>query len=293
MFDVSKERIVGIALVALLSAGCGGGEGGGGSAGGGDEGGGDAPAPAATPVDAATAGNLMGTVAFEGAIPEMAAIDMSEEATCADKHSSPPMSEEVVVGNGDRLANVFVYVSEGLGDLTFPTPAEPVQMDQNGCVYIPHVLGVMANQDINIKNSDAVLHNINASPETNRGFNFGQPVVNMESTRSFPLAEVMIPVRCDVHGWMSSYIGVMDHPYYAVSGESGEFSLETLPPGDYTITAWHERYGVQTEVVTVATGETADVTFIFSESMAGRPVPMGEPVDMHDHGSQQVAAGGQ
>ena len=293
MFDVSKERIVGIALVALLSVGCGGGEGGGSSAGGGDEGGGDAPAPAASPVDAATAGNLSGTVAFEGAVPEMAVIDMTEEPPCADKHSTPPLVEEVVVGNGDRLANVFIYVSEGLGDLTFPTPTEPVQLDQNGCVYAPHDLGVMAGQDITIKNSDAVLHNINASPATNRGFNFGQPVANMESTRSFPAAEVMIPVRCDVHGWMGAYIGVVDHPYYAVTGESGEFSLETLPPGDYTITAWHERYGVQTEAVTVVTGETADVTFVFSESMAGRPVPMSEPVDMHEQGGHQVAAGGQ
>ena len=286
-----KERFLTVALVALLAAGCGGGDGGGSA--GGDAGGGDAPAaPAASPVDAATAGNISGTIAFEGAAPEMATIDMSEEAACADKHSGAVMVEEVVVGDG--LANVFVYVSAGPHEgLAFPTPGDAVVVDQVGCVYTPHVIGVQAGQDILIRNSDPVLHNINASPETNRGFNFGQPVEGMESTRSFPLAEVMVPVRCDVHGWMSAYIGVVDHPYYSVSGANGQFSLETLPPGDYTVTAWHERYGVQTEQVTVATGETADVTFTFGESMAGRPVPLGEPVDFHDHGSTQQAPAGQ
>ena len=163
-------------------------------------------------------------------------------------------------------------------------------MDQDGCVYRPHILGVMSGQDITIRNSDGLLHNINASPEVNRGFNFGQPV-NMESNRSFPAAEVMIPVRCDVHGWMTSFIGVVDHPFYSVTSDSGEFSLDTLPPGDYTITAWHERYGVQEAAVTVVTGETADVTFVFSESMAGGHVPMGEPVDLHDHATTSVAEG--
>lgn len=287
----SGERFVSIGLAALLAVGCGGGDSGG--AGGGDAGGGQAAAPAASPVDAATAGSLTGTIAFEGAVPEMATIDMSEEMTCADKHSDPVMSPEVVVGEGAGLANVFVYVSAGLESLSFPTPSDPVVMDQNGCEYHPHVLGVMANQDILIRNSDAVLHNINASPETNRGFNFGQPVEGMESTRSFPLAEVMVPVRCDVHGWMSAYLGVVDHPYHTVSGTAGEFSLETLPPGDYTITAWHERYGEQTEQVTITTGGTADVTFTFSESMAGRPVPMGEPVDLHgDHSTLHSAPAG-
>ncbi len=284
-----KERFVSIALASLLAVGCGG-DGGGGSAGG-EAAGGEAAAPAASPVDAATAGNVSGMVAFEGAAPEMAEIDMSEEAACAEKHTGPVMAQEVVVGDG--LANVFVYVSAGLEALSFPTPGDAVQMDQDGCIYTPHVLGVMANQDILIRNSDPVLHNINASPETNRGFNFGQPVEGMESTRSFPLAEVMIPVRCDVHGWMSAYVGVVDHPYYSVSDGSGGFSLETLPPGDYTVTAWHERYGTQTAQVTVATGETAEVMFTFSESMAGRPVPLGEPVDFHDHGSIQSAPAGQ
>lgn len=281
MYDLSRERFIGIALAVALAAGCGGGESGGGGAAG-EGGGGEAAAPAASPVDASTAGNVAGTMVFEGAAPEMAPIDMSEEPACAEKHSTPPLHQEVVVGDG-TLANVFVYVSAGLESLTFPTPAASVLIDQNGCEYHPHVLGVMAGEELTIRNSDPVLHNINASPEVNRGFNFGQPVEGMESKRSFAMPEVMIPVRCDVHGWMSAYIGVVDNPYYDVSAVDGTFSLETLPPGTYTLSAWHERYGVQTQEVTVATGETANVTFTFSESMAGRPVPLGEPIDLHDH----------
>ena len=265
------------ALVTLLAAGCGGGDGGG--SGSGDSGSGSMAME--NPVDAATAGNIAVTVVFEGDAPAMDAIDMSDEQVCADKHASTPMAEEVVVDDGS-LANVFVYVKEGLEGLQFPTPG-PALLDQDGCTYIPHVLGVMTGQDITIRNSDGLLHNINASPTEQRGFNTSQPM-NMESTRSFRTAEVMVPVRCDVHGWMNAYIGVLEHPYHSVSGSDGSFDLSTLPPGDYVIEAWHERYGTQTQNVTVATGETAEITFTFSASMASAVVPLGEAVDLHDHG---------
>ncbi len=270
---IELRRVIAPALVALLAVGCGGGDGGGSSSGGG-------AAAVENPVDAATAGNIAGSIVFEGDAPAMAVIDMSAEEVCADKHSTPPTADEVVVSDG-MLANVFVYVKEGLENLTFPTPAATL-LDQDGCTYIPHVLGVMADQDITIRNSDGVLHNINASPTEQRGFNTSQPTT-MESTRSFGTVEVMIPVRCDVHGWMTAYIGVLAHPYHSVSGSDGSFDLSTLPPGDYVIEAWHERYGVQTQNVTVATGETAEVTFTFDASMAGAVVPLGEPVDLHDH----------
>ncbi len=245
-------------LMLLVMAGCGGGDGGdgGGGAGGG--------AAVENPVDAATAGNIAGSVVFEGAVPSMDDIDMSSESACAAKHASTPMVQEVVVNSNGTLANVFVYVQEGLESLQFPTP-EAVLLNQDGCVYLPHVLGVMAGQDITIRNSDGLLHNINASPDINRGFNSSQPV-NMETTRSFATAEVMVPLRCDVHGWMNAYVGVLDHPYHSVSNSSGAFNLSTLPPGDYVIEAWHERYGTQTQNVTVTTGQTAEVTFTFSAS---------------------------
>ena len=245
-------------LMLLLVAGCGGGDGGGS---GGDSGGDMAME---SPVDAATAGNIAGSVVFEGTAPSMDAIDMSEESVCAAKHSSTPMTQEVLVNSNGTIANVFVYVKEGLESLQFPTPG-PVLLDQNGCVYLPHVLGVMVGQDITIRNSDGLLHNINASPDINRGFNSSQPV-NMETTRSFGAAEVMVPLRCDVHGWMNAYVGVLDHPFHSVSNGSGAFSLSTLPPGNYVIEAWHETYGTQTQNVTVTTGGTAEVTFTFSAS---------------------------
>ena len=254
------RRIVAPTLVLLVMAGCGGGDGGGGDGGGG--GGGDAAV--ANPVDAATAGNIAGSIAFEGTAPSMDVIDMGGEAVCSAKHASTPMVQDVVVNDNGTLANVFVYVKEGLESLTFPIPGAAL-LDQDGCVYVPHVLGVMAGQDITIRNSDGLLHNINASPDINRGFNSSQPV-SMETTRDFGSAEVMVPLRCDVHGWMNAYIGVLDHPFHSVSDGTGAFSLSTLPPGDYVLEAWHELYGTQTQNVTVATGQTAEVTFTFSAS---------------------------
>ena len=266
--------VVAPTLMLLVMAGCGGGDGGGASGGGGGG------AAVENPVDAATAGNIAGSVVFEGTAPSMDAIDMSSESVCAAKHASSPMIEEVVVNGNGTLANVFVYVKEGLESLQFPTPGA-VLLDQNGCVYLPHVLGVMAGQDITIKNSDGLLHNINASPAEQRGFNTSQPVA-METTRAFGTVEVMVPLRCDVHGWMNAYVGVLDHPYHSVSNGSGAFSLSTLPPGDYVIEAWHERYGTQTQNVTVTTGQTAEVTFTFSPSMARNAVvPLGAPIDLH------------
>ncbi|MFV2006777.1 MAG: carboxypeptidase regulatory-like domain-containing protein [Longimicrobiales bacterium] len=284
MFDGIDLKMVMAATVAgLIATGCGGG----GDAGGGDSGGDSAAVE--NPVDPATAGNISGSIAFEGDAPAMRVIDMAEEPVCADKHASTPMTEDVVVNDNGTLANVFVYVKEGLENLEFPTPSQPVLLDQDGCVYNPHVLGVMAGQDITIKNSDGLLHNINASPTENRGFNMSQPVA-MEGTRSFPVAEVMVPLRCDVHGWMTAYIGVVDNPFYAVSGSDGSFDLSTLPPGDYVLEAWHERYGTQTQNVTVVTGETATVTFMFSASMAGAVVPLGDAIDPHNHSSEAVGA---
>ena len=273
---IEFRRVFAPALVALVALGCGGGDGGDSSA----ASGGSAAAAAENPVDAATAGNIAGSIVFEGDAPAMDAIDMDAEEVCADKHSSTPMIEEVSVSDG-MLANVFVYVKQGLESLAFPTPAATL-LDQDGCMYLPHVLGVMVDQDITIRNSDGVLHNINASPTEQRGFNTSQPTT-MESNRSFGTAEIMIPLRCDVHGWMTAYVGVLSHPYHSVSGSDGSFDLSTLPPGDYVVEAWHERYGAQTQNVTVTTGETAEVTFTFSASMAGAVVPLGEPVDLHDH----------
>src|SRR5687768_1437702 len=227
--------------------------------------------PAANVADAAT---LNIVVNFAGTAPAAKAIDMSEEKVCADKHSGGAKTEEVVV-NGGKLQNVFVYVKDGLSG-THSAPSDKVTIDQDGCIYKPHVVGVMTGQTISFKNSDGIAHNVKAAPTANRGFNISQPTT-MVTDKSFTTKEIMVPVQCDVHGWMTSYVGVLDHPYFAVSGNDGAAKIGNLPPGTYTIEAWHEKYGTKTQSVTVAANETKDVVFDFSAATANR-VPLGKPL---------------
>lgn len=263
-------------LLAFTLVACGGGDAAE------QETGGDVATEAAAPaVDPAQAAAITGVVRFTGTAPTPEPIDMSAEPACADKHSTPPTQHAVVVSDDGSLANVFVYVASGLPDQTWPASSEPVVLDQDGCEYHPHVLGVRAGEEFTIRNSDGLLHNVNAQPTTNRGFNMGQPTT-MEGQRSFSEPEIMIPVTCEVHGWMNAYIGVVDHPYFAVTGEDGSFTLEGLPPGTYTVEAWHERYGTQTMEVTVAAQETGQADFTYDGSQVAL-VPLGEPVDLHDH----------
>ena len=280
--DHRMKRFLALTVAGVLFAACGGGGDGAGEAE--TEAGeaGEAAGPVVSPDSAAT---ISGTVAFEGTPPAPETIDMSEEPTCAEKYTEPPTREAAVISDG-HLANVYVYVKEGLPALDFPTPTEGVTLDQDGCHYVPHVLAIQTGQPLIIKNSDGILHNINTQPTKNRGFNISQPV-EMETEREFTTAEVMIPVKCDVHGWMEAYIGVQDHPYMAVTGSDGSFSLENLPPGDYVVEAWHELYGTQTQNVTVGPQESAEISFTYSAEMAGRPVPLGEPLVLHaghEHG---------
>ena len=161
------------------------------------------------------------------------------------------------------LANVFVYVKDGLGNYVFEVPTESAKIDQQNCRYHPHVLGLMVGQPLQIVNSDDTLHNVHGLPRDNKEFNQGQPIQGMKMTHTFSTKEVMIPFKCDVHGWMNAWIGVLDHPYYAVTPTNGTFSLKGLPPGTYTIEAWHEKLGTQTQTVTVGEKETKDVAFTF------------------------------
>jgi len=270
-------------LAAVTMAACGGG-GDAASSDGGDTGGGEAPAAAPT-IDPSTVGTISGMANFMGDAPTMAAIDMSGEGDCAAAYGDDgPTAQSVLVSNGG-LANVFVYLSEGVSG--GPGPSGPATIDQHNCRYGPHVLGVRAGQDIRITNNDNFLHNINASPTENRGFNISQPRAGITSTQSFALAEVMVPVRCDVHGWMQAYIGVVDHPYFAVSGTGGGFSIPNVPAGSYTVTAWHEEYGTMTGSVTVTAGGTAEISFDYSAGMAGADVPLGEPLVIR-HGTDEI-----
>ncbi|MEX2582985.1 MAG: carboxypeptidase regulatory-like domain-containing protein [Gemmatimonadota bacterium] len=208
-------------------------------------------------------GVVTGTVAFTGTAPALQPIDMRDEPVCAEKHSEPPVQEAVVVNDNGTLSNVFVWVREGVTQSGAAQAGTP-ELDQDGCEYLPRVLGVQAGRPFVIRNSDAVLHNINARASTNRGFNISQPQEGMTSERSFATQEVMVPVQCDVHSWMTAYVGVVDHPYYAVSGDDGSFTIENLPPGDYVVEAWHEEYGTQTVDVTVPPNGTVEAPFSYS-----------------------------
>ena len=268
-----------MAVTVLFAASCGGGD----DAGDGSSGGGAAAAPIAHPVDAATAGSIQGMVTFSGVPATGEVIDLAGEDECAAGHTTPPMMGMAMVGPDGGLGEVFVYVKSGLADMEYP--AEPAEvLDQIGCVYTPHVLAVSAGQDLTIRNSDDVLHNVNATAEENRGFNRGQPRSGMEFTTTFDLPEVMIPVRCDVHGWMSAYVGVTDHPYHAVTDESGSFTIERLPAGEYELEAWSELYGTATQMVTVPASGEVSVTFDFTTEMAGSYAPVA-PVLYVDHAS--------
>ncbi len=217
-------------------------------------------AQSSAPADAAT---VTGSVKFTGAKPKAQMISMAADAYCKTQHASAVPSEEVVVNPNGTLKWVYVYVKSGLGDKKFPAPSEPAVFDQHGCTYQPHVTGVQAGQTLVVRNSDSVLHNVNARPKNNPGFNFGQPVKGMETKKSFPNPEVMDPVKCDVHPWMRAYIGVQAHPFFAVTGENGSFSIKNLPPGTYEIEAWHEKYGTSKQSVTVGANETKTVSFTF------------------------------
>lgn len=232
-----------------------------------DEEGGATTATAATgggpaAVQVADAATLVGSVRLNGTAPAQPAIQMGADPACQAAHTSPVGAEEVVVGPAGELANVFVWVKDYRGPA--PAPAGPALLNQEGCQYRPHVSGVQVGQVVQIKNSDPTLHNVHALPQVNREFNIGQPVQGMVSEKVFDKPEVMVRFKCDVHNWMSSYMAVVPHPYFGTSDAQGSFQIRNLPPGTYTLEAWHEKYGTQTQQVTVAPNEQKAVDFSFN-----------------------------
>src|ERR1700758_5092699 len=218
----------------------------------------ESAAPAATPIDPATVATIKGTVKFDGTAPKASKIDMSQDPGCKGTNEA----ENIVVSGGD-LANVFVYVKDGLGTRTFDTPKDPVVLDQKGCQYHPHVLGVMAGQTVQIKNDDPTTHNIHPTPKDNREWNESQPPQPPPIEKNFAREEVMLPVKCNQHPWMKMYINVVKSPFYAVTGPDGKYDIKGLPPGDYTIAFVHEKLGEQDQKVTVGPKEdkTVDQSF--------------------------------
>jgi plastocyanin len=228
-------------------------------------------APGATPagqkVDTATAGDVQGVVSLDGVAPKNEPIKMNADPVCMKENKSPQFQETYEATDG-KLANVFVYVKDGLGNYVYDMPTEPAKIDQKECRYHPHVFGMRVGQALEIVNSDPTLHNIHAMPKANAEFNNGQPIQGMKMNHVFDKKEVMIPFKCDVHGWMNAYVGVLDHPYFAVTDKDGKFQLKSLPPGTYTIEAWQEKLGTQEAKVTLGQKETKDVNFTFKAAGA-------------------------
>jgi plastocyanin len=224
-------------------------------------------APAAVPTGggapvSADAATISGTVKLTTPPPKMPTLQMAADPYCLSQHPAPVLDEEVVTGPGGELANVFVYIKQVNGN--FPAPSTPVVIDQHGCQYRPHALALQVGQPLQIKNSDATLHNIHALPINNPQFNEGQPVQGMVSTKKFDKAEITpFRIKCDVHGWMKAFMAVMPHPFYSISQGNGAFTISNLPPGQYTIVAWHEKYGSQEQQITVAPKEAKAVNFTF------------------------------
>jgi Carboxypeptidase regulatory-like domain len=206
-------------------------------------------------------GTVSGKVTYEGTPAKQKPIDMSKEPSCAKQYTTPPTTETVVAGPGNSLADVVVYISAGAPDEAAPSQA--VTFDQKGCRYIPHVLAFQTNQELKVVNDDQTSHNIHPLAKVNHEWNKSQPPGTPPLSEKFAQAE-FIPVKCNVHPWMHGNFAVMKNSHYAVSSrEDGSFSLPNLPAGKYTITAWHESYGTQTQDVTISGSETKSVNFVF------------------------------
>jgi plastocyanin len=205
---------------------------------------------------------VRGSVRFEGKAPAAKAISMAADPSCAQQHPTPVMAQEVMVDAKGDLQNVIVFVSEGLGDRTFDRPSEAAVIEQKGCLYQPHVLAVRANQRLELVNDDPTSHNIHPVPANNREWNKAEPP-GSKMEEAFAREEIAIPVKCNVHPWMHGYIAVFKHPYFAVTGRDGGFDLSHLPPGTYTIKAWHEKLGSSTQTLTISANETKEMNFVF------------------------------
>lgn len=225
------------------------------------------PATTAPAVDPASVATITGKIVVDGTVPPAEIIRLDGDPKCvALAADEQRRTEYVVMGDDNALQNVFVYVKDGLPARLYPVPSEPAVLDQQKCRYVPRVLGVQVGQQLTIKNSDPLLHNVRAEGTINEPFDVGTPVQGMEVKRTFVTREVMVPFKCNVHSWMNAYVGVLEHPFFAVSDASGRFSLPQLPPGTYTIEIWHERFGTQTQQVTVAATDTRDLTFTYKAS---------------------------
>jgi plastocyanin len=208
--------------------------------------------------------SITGVARFEGTAPSPPRIDMSADPACAAKHSETVYSDALALGEGNTLGWALVSVDSGLPEGDYAAPSEPVVLDQKGCHYTPHVVGIQVGQPFKILNSDGILHNVHSLSKVNSPFNRAMPGAVTETQFQFNREEAVFRVKCDVHPWMSAYVGVKRHPYFAVTAEDGRFEITGLPAGSYEISAWHEILGTQTTSVTVGDGDSQSVDFTFT-----------------------------
>jgi len=212
----------------------------------------------------ALAGTITGSVVYTGTVPNLKPLSVAAEPICAKKHATIP-NEALVLGTGNTMGNVMVHVVSGLpAGKSWPAPTSPVTMDQDGCQYKPHVMGIMVGQPFKVLNSDGILHNVHALPKVNQSFNMAMPPTRKEADHTFGKEEGMFVIKCDVHPWMQSYMGVFSHPFFAVTGPDGKFTIANLPAGTYEIEAWHEKLGTQKATVTVGASDTKTASFKFA-----------------------------
>lgn len=214
--------------------------------------------------DAAGTATLRGVVKFEGKASKSSTINMAADPSCAKLHPTPALSQDVVTDQKGGLQNVIVFIAEGLGDRTFDPPSQPVIIDQKGCMYQPHVVAMQANQRLEVVNDDPTSHNIHPVPANNREWNKSEPP-GSKAEETFPREEVAIPVKCNIHPWMRGYVAVFKHPYFAVTSTDGTFDLSNVPPGTYTIEAWHEKLGTSTQKITVGSNGAKAIEFVFKQ----------------------------
>ncbi len=240
-----------------------------------------------TPVLTHAAGNtgtIVGKVVFTGKAPRNKLIRMGADPKCLELNRGKKVYQEVVVVNDNgTLKNVFVHIKEGLKG-KFSPPKEPALIDQKGCIYHPRVTGVMIGQKLKVRNSDPTLHNVHAWSKAGNDFNVAQPVQGMENEFNLKAPEVMLQIKCDVHPWMIGYVGVLPHPFFAVTGDDGTFEIKNVPAGKYVLQAWHEKFGAKTVTVEVQPGKTVTVEFSYSGSESAALNPGFTMQELRIHG---------
>jgi hypothetical protein len=207
---------------------------------------------------------LTGRVTFQGPVPARRVVNMGKDAKCVEIHGDKRvLDEELIVSGGGGVENAFVSILRGAPKMNYPMPEQPAVLDQKGCMYHPRVQGVRIGQRLLVANDDPVTHNVRSFPVFNRAFNFGQPPDTEPRERVFERAERAVEVQCDFHSWMHAYIFVMDHPFFDVSKDDGTYAIVGLPPGEYTLEAWHEKLGRQRKTITVSNSDLVDVSFMY------------------------------